>query len=82
MQDFRIFSPTTEAINGRAAMLGFAVAVLSEIATGEMTAVADAHVAVVAHSHDCMHEGAVTDCNRTASPSSDQAASPASHRLL
>ena len=34
VQDFRIFSPVTEAINGRAAMLGFAVAVLSEIATG------------------------------------------------
>jgi hypothetical protein len=31
VQDFQIFSPVTEAINGRAAMLGFAVAVVSEV---------------------------------------------------
>ena len=34
LQDFRIFSPTSEAINGRAAMLGFAIAVVTEVATG------------------------------------------------
>lgn len=34
VQDFKIFSATTEAINGRAAMLGFAVALAAEASTG------------------------------------------------
>lgn len=35
VQDFQIFSATTEAINGRAAMLGFAVALAAEASTGQ-----------------------------------------------
>lgn len=35
VQDFQIFSPTTEAINGRAAMLGFVAAVVAELTTGQ-----------------------------------------------
>lgn len=35
VQDFKIFSATTEAINGRAAMLGFAVALATEVSTGQ-----------------------------------------------
>ena len=36
VQDFQIFSATTEAINGRAAMLGFAVALAAEASTGAL----------------------------------------------
>jgi hypothetical protein len=35
VQEFRILNPTTEAINGRASMLGFVAAVVSELATNQ-----------------------------------------------